>query len=215
MVKSWVSVDWRIRESMPSGWACSGRSRAVGRSGWTAFAVKWSSPASAVSDGVGYVPADRDRDGLILNLRLDSNVALAALRWISRIGFLASRRPRKISERVIDQLEIRCRGCRDLPRNMSGGNRQKVVLAKWLVNKQRVLILHGPTRGVDVAGRAEIHSVIDELARDGLAIILISDDLKELLAVTDRIILMRRGCISARIDAADTPTERDLIGNMI
>ena len=168
-----------------------------------------------MSAGVAYVPADRDRDGLVLNQRIDRNIDLAALRWLGRLGFVNPRRTASIARGLIKTLGIRCGGCRDLPLNLSGGNRQKVVLAKWLVRQNRLMVLHNPTRGVDVGGRAEIHSAINKLVDDGLAVLLISDDLQELITMSDSIITMRRGRVSARIPTVASPTEKQLIGHMI
>jgi ABC-type sugar transport system ATPase subunit len=177
--------------------------------------IRFRSPTDAVAAGVAYVPADRDREGLFLNMRIDRNIELAAMRWISRAGFLGPRRSATTANRFIKRLDIRCRGCRDIPLNLSGGNRQKVAIAKWLVRDNRLLILHNPTRGVDIRGRSEIHSMINELADRGVGILLISDDLHELISLSDTVLTMRRGVVSAQISKPATPTEKDLIGHML
>jgi ABC-type sugar transport system ATPase subunit len=177
--------------------------------------VRFRSPTRAAAAGVAYVPADRDREGLFLNLRIDRNVELPALRWTSTAGFVGPRRSAATANRFIKRLDIRCRGCRDIPLNLSGGNRQKVAIAKWLVRDNRLLILHNPTRGVDIGGRSEIHAVINELADRGVAILLISDDLQELISLSDTIYTMRRGVVSAQFSKGDMPTEKELIGHML
>jgi ribose transport system ATP-binding protein len=177
--------------------------------------VNFNSPAEAVAAGLAYVPADRERDGLLLTQRIDRNIEVAALPWMGSAGFLNPRRSESVANRFIRKLAIRCRGSRDQPIKLSGGNRQKVVLAKWLVRDKRLLMLHNPTRGVDVHGRAEIHSLVNELADQGLAVVLISDDLQELIAMSDHILMMRRGRVSGRLTSADRPTEAQLIGLML
>jgi ABC-type sugar transport system ATPase subunit len=178
-------------------------------------AVNFRGPTQAVAAGVGYVPADRDREGLLLNERLDRNIALASMRWTSRAGFIDPRATAATARKFITRLDIRCRGCRDLPLNLSGGNRQKVAIAKWLVRQNKLLILHNPTRGVDIGGRSEIHAVVNELADQGVGILLISDDLQELIALSDNIITMRNGVVSARMSTKARLTEKELIGHML
>ncbi|MDF1605822.1 sugar ABC transporter ATP-binding protein [Nocardioides sp. YIM 152315] len=177
--------------------------------------VRFRSPVQAVSAGVAYVPADRDREGLLLNLRIDKNIDLVALRWTSAFGFLNPRRGSSRATTLIERLGVRCQGCHDLPLNLSGGNRQKIAIAKWLVRRNRLLILHNPTRGVDIGGRAEIHRVINELADDGVAMLLISDDLDELISMSDNLVIMRRGVISAEFSTDEPLTEKQLIGHMV
>jgi ABC-type sugar transport system ATPase subunit len=177
--------------------------------------VRFRSPTQAVSAGVAYVPADRDREGLFLNMRIDRNIDLASMSWTSMAGFLDPRRSAATANKFIKRLDIRCRGCRDIPLNLSGGNRQKVAIAKWLVRDNRLLILHNPTRGVDIGGRSEIHAVINELADRGAGILLISDDLHELIALSDTIVTMRRGAVSAQMSNRAKPTEKELIGHML
>ncbi len=177
--------------------------------------VSFRHPRSAIGAGLGYVPADRDRDGLILNVSIERNIALVALRWLARFGWLRPIAEARLAQRFIRELNIVCRGGRQQPLSLSGGNRQKVVLAKWLVRKNNVLILHNPTRGVDVSGKAEINSIIAELARNGLSILLISDELPELIGMSDNIVIMRRGEISLRTSRDNRPTEEQLIGPML
>jgi ABC-type sugar transport system ATPase subunit len=177
--------------------------------------VRFRSPVDAVAAGVAYVPADRDRDGLLLNLSIESNIDLAALPWTSRLGFLNPRRTSKRANAFISRLAVHCRGGKDVPLNLSGGNRQKVAIAKWLVRTNRVVLLHNPTRGVDVGGRAEIHGIINELAAAGGAIVLISDDLNELITISDRIVIMRHGAVSGEFSTDKPLTEKELIGHML
>jgi rhamnose transport system ATP-binding protein len=172
-------------------------------------------PRQAIGTGIAYMPGDRDRDGLILNVSIERNVALASLRWLGRLGLLSPGIEGRIARRFIRDFNIACQGPGQQPLYLSGGNRQKVVLAKWLVRPNTVLILHNPTRGVDVGGKAEINTIVSDLASTGVAIILISDDLPELIGMSDSIIIMRRGEISWRTSREAEPTEEQLIAKML
>jgi ribose transport system ATP-binding protein len=177
--------------------------------------VRPGQPRDAIRSGIAFVPGDRDREGLILNLSLERNVALASLPWLQRMGFVRPGRERSIARRLIGELGIVSRSESDIPFSLSGGNRQKVVLAKWLVRKNDVLILHNPTRGVDVGGKADIYAVIRRLAEAGAGIILISDELPELIGMSDTLLVMRRGKVSATIARNELPSEERLIGYMV
>jgi ABC-type sugar transport system ATPase subunit len=172
-------------------------------------------PRDAIALGMGLVPGDREREGLILNLSLERNISLPALQWVSRRGFIRPGVERGIATRLIRDMRIVSRGHADLPFSLSGGNRQKVVLAKWLVREPKVLILHNPTRGVDVGGKAEIYAVIRQLTDRGVGVVLISDELPELIGLSDTLMIMRRGSVSAAVKRDTAPTEEDLIGYML
>ncbi|HEX5534473.1 MAG TPA: sugar ABC transporter ATP-binding protein [Actinomycetales bacterium] len=173
------------------------------------------SPRQAIARGVAHVPSDRDTHGVVLRMSIAENAVLATLRWLSRVGFLSPRRDRRRAQDLIRELGISCRGPRDLPLNLSGGNRQRVVIAKWMVRDNRVLVLHNPTRGVDVGAKAELYRVIRSLSQAGQAILLISDDLQELLGLSDRIIALRRGRISTEFPKGSSPTEELVVAHMI
>ena len=166
-----------------------------------------SQPRDAIALGMGFVPGDREREGLILNLSLERNISLAALQWVSRRGFMRPGVERGIATRLIRDMHIVSRSHTDVPFSLSGGNRQKVVLAKWLVREPNVLILHNPTRGVDVGGKAEIYAVIRQLAERGVGVVLISDELPELIGLSDTLMIMRRGRVSATVRRDTAPTE--------
>jgi rhamnose transport system ATP-binding protein len=172
-------------------------------------------PRDAIALGMGFVPKDREREGLVLNLSLERNISLAALPWVSRRGFMRPGVERGIATKLIRDMRIVSRSHTDVPFSLSGGNRQKVVLAKWLVRQPKVLILHNPTRGVDVGGKAEIYTVIRELADRGVGLVLISDELPELIGLSDTLMIMRRGSVSAVVPRDAGPTEEQLIGFML
>jgi ribose transport system ATP-binding protein len=174
-----------------------------------------SGPRDAIRHGVAYVPPDRDREGVILRASVAHNVALPTVGRRARLGVHTGRADAGIAARMIRDLGIRVRGGADLPFHLSGGNRQKVVLAKWLVDPPRVLVLHNPTRGIDVGAKAEIYALIQRLAAAGTAILLISDELPELIGMADRILVLRRGVRRHEARRDDLPTEEQLVSHMI
>lgn len=181
--------------------------------GGAAFAPR--TPRDAIKRGVAYVPPDRDREGILLRLPISTNVTLAGLPRLARMGIYSGRGEAHIVQRLIRELSIRCRSEKDLPLKLSGGNRQKVVLAKWLHTEPCLFILHNPTRGIDVGAKAEIYRLIDQLAQQGAAVILISDDLQELIGMSDRIMIMRKGEVSHQTVRDRAPTEDELITYMV
>ena len=166
--------------------------------------VRITSAKEAIAHGLAYVPEDRRRHGVILELSVRDNATLAVLRRLSGFGGLSRTRQDRLADQLVQQLRVKTESL-DTPLSaLSGGNQQKVALARWLATGPIVLILDEPTQGIDVAGKAEIHRLIGELATQGLAILLISSDLTELLAMSDRLAIMRRGSIVATLPAAET-----------
>jgi rhamnose transport system ATP-binding protein len=165
------------------------------------------SPAKAVSLGIGYVPEDRRRHGVILDMSTAANTTLATLRAISRLGLLDFRRERATALEFVRRLEIKAPSLEAPVGQLSGGNQQKVALARWLAAKPALLILDEPTQGVDVAAKAEIHRLMSELAGTGLAIVMISSELPEVLGMSDRIAVMHAGTITGEFDRARVTQE--------
>lgn len=156
-------------------------------------------PSEAIHAGFGFVTEDRKAQGLVLDMSLRENVSLP--RVPARAGLVDRPAEKKQTHGLIDALKIRTRDMELDVRALSGGNQQKVVLAKWLALKPRVLILDEPTRGVDVGGKAEIYHIINQLAEQGVAILMISSELPEVLAMSDRILVMHEGHATALLDA--------------
>ena len=156
---------------------------------------------------VALVPEDRQHAGLALDLSVADNLALTNLGMLSRFGILNMRRKQSFAEKWIGKLGIRCRSARQSARNLSGGNQQKIVLGKWLAREPRVLLLDEPTRGIDIAARSEIHGILRELADRGTAILMASSDMPELLALSDRILVMRSGRITAELGPREMSEE--------
>lgn len=160
--------------------------------------VRIDSPADAIAAGLGYLPEDRKEAGLFLEMTVAQNVALRA----------SDAEQERVAEEFRHRLRIACRSVRQPVQNLSGGNQQKVVLARWLRLNPKVLIVDEPTRGVDVGAKAEVHLLLRELARNGTAVIVISSDLPEVLAVADRILVMRDGSITGELNFTDATEEQ-------
>jgi rhamnose transport system ATP-binding protein len=158
--------------------------------------VSLRSPSDAVAHGIAYVPEDRRRHGVVLEMPIAENITMAAHRRIFPRAWLRFAAERTLALEFIRTLAVKCAGPAALAGSLSGGNQQKIALARWLATQPKVLILDEPTQGVDVGAKAEIHRIIRQLARDGLAVILISSDLPEVLALSDRIGVMRGGTLT-------------------
>lgn len=169
--------------------------------------VDFADPSAAMRAGIAYVPEDRHQNGLVLDFSISSNVTLPILSRLFRQLFVRRASEREIATRYVDQLRIRTTGVDQPVRALSGGNQQKVVLGKWLASEPRVLILDEPTRGIDIGAKVEVHRIISELAASGLAIILISSDLPEVLAMSDRILVLHEGAVTAEIGAVAATEE--------
>lgn len=165
------------------------------------------SPREAMALGIGYVPEDRKQHGLILPMSIASNISLPLLHKVARYGWIDRHRERRRAQQSAAQLEIKLAHVDQPVGQLSGGNQQKVVLAKWLGTQPRLLILDEPTRGIDVGTKAAVHRLMSELAAQGLAILLISSELPEILAMSDRILVMREGRITAQIERAAATQE--------
>jgi ABC-type sugar transport system ATPase subunit len=161
--------------------------------------VRVRGPSGALARGMGLVPEDRKRHGLVLSMTARANMTLPILRRLARLGWIRMWAERALVERFFRQMSIRASGIDALAEALSGGNQQKVVLSKWLAADCRVLILDEPTRGVDVGTKAEIHGLIDRLAREGTAVLLISSELPELINLSTRILVLRQGRLVAEV----------------
>jgi rhamnose transport system ATP-binding protein len=155
------------------------------------------STREAVEQGIAYVPEDRRKHGVILEMPISANVTMAIHPTLFRGGWLRFGAERNLTLEFIRDLALKTSGPDAPVGSLSGGNQQKIALARWLATKPRLLILDEPTQGVDVGAKAEIHKIIRRLAEDGLAVLLISSDLPEVLGMSDRIAVMRGGTITA------------------
>jgi ribose transport system ATP-binding protein len=165
------------------------------------------SPAAAVANAFAFVPEDRRIDGVALGLDVEENATLASLNFFSRYGFFRRAAARKAVDGLIDSLNIRTAGRGALVRTLSGGNQQKVALAKWLCRQSSLYLLDEPTVGVDVGSKIEIYNLIGDLVARGAGVLMLSSDLAELVGIADRIVVMYRGAVSREFDAASTTIE--------
>ena len=170
--------------------------------------VEINSPSDAIRNGIGLVTEDRKALGLILGMVVRENISLANLRSLSRFSFVNRRREREISEQFVEDLMIKTPSVEQQVQNLSGGNQQKVVLAKWLFTNSKVMIFDEPTRGIDVGSKVEIYQLMNRLAEKGVAIVMISSELLEILGMSDRILVMHEGRIAGELSREDATQEK-------
>src|SRR5690606_37579453 len=167
-------------------------------------------PADAIREGIAFVTENRKEEGLVLSLSVRENLSLPNLGALSARGLSRSRAEGRLVEDLIRRLSIKTAGPRQEVRFLSGGNHQKVVIGKWLAASPRVLILDEPTRGVDIGAKEEIYRLMNRLTREGMAILLISSDLPEVLGMSDRVLVMHQGRIAAEFKREEATQEKIL-----
>jgi ABC-type sugar transport system ATPase subunit/ribose/xylose/arabinose/galactoside ABC-type transport system permease subunit len=167
-----------------------------------------SSPRKAIAAGVALVPEDRQQHGLLLPMSIAQNMSLAVLGRIASWGWLPPRKEKVIAAEYVKQLQLACRNVEQPATELSGGNQQKVVLSKWLLTEPRVIILDEPTKGIDIGAKIEVHRLMGKLVAQGAAILMISSDLPEVLAMSDRILVMRQGKIAGEFDGDGATPEK-------
>ena len=165
-------------------------------------------PGDAVKAGIGYLSEDRKRYGLCLGLSVADNTVMASLDAVSKGAFVDDRKIQENSERLKDQLATKTPTVKTLVRSLSGGNQQKVVIAKWLMRDCDILIFDEPTKGIDVGAKSEIYKLMNKLASEGKSIIMISSEMPELLRMSDRIVVMCEGRVTGELDIADATQEK-------
>jgi rhamnose transport system ATP-binding protein len=173
--------------------------------------LKGNSPLRAMHAGIGFVPEDRRQQGLVMDFGIDHNVALASLRRLSRGLLLFRKSEDGLAADWAIKLQLKYGKLTDEVNTLSGGNQQKVVLAKWLAGQPKLIIVDEPTRGIDVGTKSEVHRIIDELAQSGVAILMISSELPEVLGMADRVMVMREGRLAATINRADATQEKVML----
>jgi len=173
--------------------------------------VEITSPQQAINLGLAYVPEDRQLHGLIPAMDITSNISLPILKEYSRRGWLQDKAERTAAFSAARQMEVRANSIWQIARTLSGGNQQKVVLAKWLSTKPRILILDEPTRGIDVGTKAAVHALMSKLAAEGIAILMISSELPEVLGMSDRIIVMHEGQMTGHFTRAEATQEKIIL----
>jgi ribose transport system ATP-binding protein len=179
--------------------------------------VHFRSPEQAVKRGIGYIPRERRVEGLVMFLSIAENISLADLSSVMSNGAISYRRERSLAAEWIRKLKIKAPGPDIACRKLSGGNQQKVVLARWMTAGSRILVLDHPTRGLDVGAKEEVYELVRELSSQGIAILLISDTLEETIGLSHRVLVMRDGAVTARFDAlpGSKPEQVDLLEAMV
>jgi rhamnose transport system ATP-binding protein len=170
--------------------------------------VEITSPQQAINLGLAYVPEDRQLHGLIPAMDITSNISLPILEKYTRRGWLMDKVERLAAFNAAQQMEVRANSIWQLARTLSGGNQQKVVLAKWLSTQPHILILDEPTRGIDVGTKAAVHALMSNLAAEGIAILMISSELPEVLGMSDRILVMHEGHMTGQFSRAEATQEK-------
>ncbi len=174
-------------------------------------AVNIRRPSDALAAGIAFVPEDRQLQGAMIQMSIRENTTLPVIDSLSDRGFLNRRNEEALVERYGTLMQIKASSWEQAVNNLSGGNQQKVVLAKWLATEPKILILDEPTKGIDVGTKAEVHRFISQLAADGIAIVLVSSELPEILGMSDAIVVMHEGRITDRLTRADATTEKVIL----
>ena len=160
-------------------------------------------PMAAMNAGVALVPEDRRQQGLVMDLGIDQNVALASLSRLTRFGLIRRSREADLARTWAERLQLKFGRIRNSVSTLSGGNQQKVVLGKWLARNPSLLIIDEPTRGIDVGTKAEVHRLLNDLVADGMAVLMISSELPEVLGMADRVLVLHEGRLTAELSRAD------------
>jgi rhamnose transport system ATP-binding protein len=165
------------------------------------------SPADAVENGIVYVPEDRGKQGAVIGLPIFQNITLPSLDRTSRSGFLRLAEEFKLAREYAERLDLRAASLDQDIGNLSGGNQQKVVIAKWLATQPQVIILDEPTKGIDIGSKAAVHEFMAELAAQGLSVIMVSSEIPEVIGMSDRVIVMRDGLIASELSGEEVTPE--------
>ena len=169
--------------------------------------LRGGSPTAAMAAGIGLVPEDRRQQGLVMEMSIGRNISLASLSRLRRAGFIRDAAERRFARDWATRLQVKYGRIGNPMTSLSGGNQQKVVLAKWLGRRPSLLIVDEPTRGIDIGTKAEVHRLLEELAAEGVAILVISSELPEVLRLANRILVMREGRLVAEFTHADASEE--------
>ncbi|MGO1543263.1 MAG: sugar ABC transporter ATP-binding protein [Gulosibacter sp.] len=174
-------------------------------------------PRAGIRSSVGYVPTERHREGIVMSLSVAENLSLPFIGAAIGGNVVDTRKEYREAKSAIEKLKIKTPSARTLIRNLSGGNQQKVILSRWLALESKLLVLDNPTNGVDVGAKGEIYEIIDQLAASGVSVLLISDDLPELLMMSDRVFVMKDGTIKSEhhVNAEKELSEVDLVSEMV
>ena len=170
--------------------------------------INLNSPWTALKKGIGYIPESRQTQGLVLEKKVSENITLPLLKnFTNKLGIINTKKQSSLVHDLIDKLDVRPKDENLTASQLSGGNQQKVVIAKWIATNPKILLVDEPTNGVDIGAKADIHKILRELAKNGTSIIVISSELPEILSISDRILVMRKGCISGEFKNSNLTQE--------
>ncbi|WP_020613443.1 sugar ABC transporter ATP-binding protein [Sediminispirochaeta bajacaliforniensis] len=181
----------------------------------TAAGVKINSIPDAIKNGIAYTAKDRDNESVVLNASIRDNITLLSLPKVRKGPVISRTKEKQFAQRLADQMSVKMQGIEQFVAGLSGGNKQKVVLARWLGTEPQILILDSPTRGIDIKVKADIYSLMDNLRKEGRAIVMISEELMELIGMCDRILVLKNGRINGEFFRSKELTEHDLIHQML
>lgn len=170
--------------------------------------VRMKNPEQAIKAGIGFITEDRKTEGLLLEKSISDNIEIANLKTVSQKGVLSRKKEKDLVKKEIEEFHIKCFGPWHECNNLSGGNQQKVVLAKWIATNPKILILDEPTRGVDIGAKKEIYNVINQMAALGVAVVMVSSELPEVLGMSDRIMVVREGEVRGVLDGKAADQEK-------
>lgn len=171
-------------------------------------AMRISSPEAAIGAGIAFIPDDRKAEGLVLHLSIRENMILSSLAKVLRLGFLRPEREQALVDDYMAKLAVKAPSADQAVSNLSGGNQQKVILAKWLLTQPKLLVLHEPTRGIDVQTKVEIYRLVRQLAEQGVGVLIATGDMLELIGLSDRIYVMYEGAVTGEISGAEATEEQ-------
>jgi ABC-type sugar transport system ATPase subunit len=171
------------------------------------LSCRFATPAHAIRAGVVLVPEDRKSQGLVLGMSIRNNISLPNLHSLTRLNFIQSGKESELAETYRNSMDIRCPTVMTPAVSLSGGNQQKVVIAKWLAKQPKVLIVDEPTRGIDVSAKAEVHHLIIDLAEQGVGVLMVSSELPEILGISDRIYVMHEGHLVGEVSRKEATEE--------
>ncbi len=169
--------------------------------------IKVHSPTDAINLGIGFITEDRKLEGLVFQMSIAASISLASLGQTERFGFLSAKLETRLAQDYVERLRIKTPSVQQVVENLSGGNQQKVIIAKWLATNPQILLLDEPTRGIDVNTKNEIYRLISELTQAGLAIVMVSSELPEIMAIADRIIVLSEGKQTAEFTLSQATEE--------
>ncbi len=169
----------------------------------------------AMKNEIAYIPKDRDMESIFLTASIRDNISIASLDGLTNHGLISGKKERELAENEAEKLSVKMQGIEQLTKTLSGGNKQKIAIAKWMANNSKIIIMDCPTRGIDIGVKAAIYSLMEQLTDDGCSIIMISEELPELLGMADRLFVMKNGRVSGIFCRAQNVSESDIIKIMI